>query len=65
MVPAIVEQVSFVIGFLMVVTPVFGFMFRLGWRFADFFIHDLCDTYRILKEMFLSFISWLKKKVSL
>lgn len=41
----------------------FGFLFRLGSRSADFFIREVCDTCRMCKEMFLAFLSWLRKKV--
>jgi len=46
MVPATVEQISFVVGFLMVAMPVFGFMFRLGWMAADYLIREICDLWR-------------------
>lgn len=41
MVPVYVEQVSFVVGFLMVTMPVFGFGFRLGWIVADYLVQEI------------------------
>lgn len=55
--------VCFVGGFLSVAMLIYGFAFRLGWRFADWLIRDMRETYQMLKEMFSAFISWLKKKV--
>lgn len=46
MVPVYVEQVSFVVGFLVVVMPVFGFGLRLGWMAADYLIQELKDIRR-------------------
>ena len=46
MVPGYVEQMSFVVGFLVVSMPVFGFGFRLGCLAADYLVKEIKEIWR-------------------
>lgn len=41
-----VEQVSFVVGVLVVAMPVFGFGLRLGWMAADCLVREIKNIWR-------------------
>lgn len=41
-----VEQVSFVVGVLVVAMPVFGFGLRLGWMAADYLVREIKNIWR-------------------